>query len=373
MQKEKLVSKILVTCACYYKGGVFYHFEESNGTVKLVKGNSSNQKPSNQKPICILGREYYREVVKNYPVDDPKSLSKLLKLEFSNNTNISHIITNKDQGSSLVNVWDFEESGLDKIILLPESFLLGKQLNNGDVLLLSAFEQDVFITNSQKATHSGIANSLISSVSRFTSSVGVSLGKKIDLKEESLVPAFAKGLSLCSIKELLSFSRISVSKSDYPHIFKALGVPSVLVLSLYLMMSSAYVAYQSSQLTTKNASQNEQISLAFSLQDKYSNTYSQLDKLELFTQSQKSKSEVWLVLAMLYEHAEISSLRYQNERFVILGKAAKATDFLSRLSNIPGIYDAKFDFPTRKSKKTESFNISFLIQPEVLGRSEGNG
>jgi len=90
-----------------------------------------------------------------------------------------------------------------------------------------------------------------------------------------------------------------------------------------------------------------------------------------FLNQLKETSPLWLVLINIYPDIQLSNVRIANNRFVIRGKADKATDIVAKLNAITGIDDAQFDFPVRRSRNKDVFVISFTVTEHKKNKTMG--
>ena len=130
---------------------------------------------------------------------------------------------------------------------------------------------------------------------------------------------------------------------------------------LYGGLTSAYLGYKTHSVQTQLAQNKSSVNQALNTLEQFEATNAQLNTLQGFTQSQQLASSLFFVLQQLVTTAELSNIRFEDNRYILRGTANKATDALQIILNNERVNNAKFDYPSRKERGGESFVISFTL------------
>lgn len=364
----EIYRKYLAKFSGYYaKEGVHDFALQPDKSVHIVK-QIHDKIPA----VLIVSREFYQEKITTYPIDNDTELAKLLDLEFSG-TNSAFKIIQKDNGQTKVNTWVFNEEVPTARLLIPESFLLSSLLETNQVAVCQKAESKLFISRFFDGTISSLSSRQITNVNLFSLSAEINASDVAEISTEQYFVKIIDALSHISPHKFSPFFT-KIQKSQWFDIIKFSAIPMVGIFSVYLLLSSSWLTWRNWQLENQLAEQNQGVIEALAVQTRYDDASETLMNLEHFLSNQQAKSLLWLVLAKLLNEEEsetrITAIRFNDERFVILGETAKATDLLTSLLAMSEIKDPKFDFPVRKGKKSESFNISFLIDNKVTSDDE---
>jgi len=110
-----------------------------------------------------------------------------------------------------------------------------------------------------------------------------------------------------------------------------------------------------------NASKAE-VKEALDIQDEYIALQQYRQNLSELSSQFSSNAVIWSILLPLYSEAKFDNIRYDNGRFILRGKADKATELLAKLASTMGVLDAQFDLPVSTTRGLERFTISFRWQ-----------
>lgn len=357
-----IFKKIFCAFAYYYDGQYHKFLLNEQGDLVL----SEVEKPSSAK-ILILARKYYQESVKTYPLTNKKEITKLLAME-SLVSEQSHIVWQAKEEQTTVNLWLFDKDAPRGGLTLPESLLLAMTINEKEIVEYSG-KQNAFLCRFNQAVYSSIKSSLISNSYFFAQSVGISENDSEQIiTSNAFAEKLVQGIAKLPINLLTSFFA-KVSDSTKSLIALKVFVPIVSVFSLYLVLSSAYLVINNISLKSELDSRKEVINSALDQQQKYDQNSRRYQQLQKFYQSQSLLSPFWLVITDITPNSELTNLRLINDRFVMRGKAEKATTILEQVNNLAYVADAKFDFPTRQVRGKESFVISFTLTDDAVKQS----
>jgi len=367
--KSLLINKLLCKFVGYFNGQM-YRFalnDEKNIELKADKAFSPL--------LIIVARNYYKEEAQEYPIENKGELKKLLALEQANNEQGYYHIWGNSEGKSQVNKWFFNHLVPNAIIKLPETLLFALSAKKSQVTVVNSIEleqdnnggggntksSDLFIGRSNNLIHSLKSTKLVNSSQRFAMSVGVSqLEKDIIVKPLQLAHSLSFALTLLPANMLKNFIQKPNTQNKIQWL-KSIAIPFFLVFSAYLALSSGYLSYKNYSLQQTLANKRTQINTVLEQQQYFDQQLQRYYALQNFLKDQSTTSSLWLVIADLFPQVNFTNIRIAQNRFVLRGTTEKATDLLEKIAAKVQVQDAKFDYPTRKSRNKEVFVISFKL------------
>jgi hypothetical protein len=378
------IQKILCRFCAYYAQGELYRFIYSPSGISL-RAAEKGFKPQ----ALIIGRDYYQEQLLSLPIDDKSELAKLLKLQYAQPEYCYQVIR-RAEGKSLVNLWQYATDLPAAKLFIPESYLLSQALQPNQVLVQSPLHplgKIQFVATPYQGCASAFKSTVVSSPLLFSAGTGINLQDIVHSASPELAGRLINGLMSCPSLKLADF--ISTTKTKLPGSeLRALLLPAAAILSVYLGLTSAWLAWQQNSLETQIAAEKSQLRQALSLQDDFNRQQNKLSNLVTFFAQQQPNALVMLTLASLIEDAQIDVLRFVDGRFILLGKTNqapkdseaeantaesddsnkdkpiyRATEFLEKLISLPNVTDARFDAAVRRSNNYENFTVSFLLNP----------
>jgi hypothetical protein len=356
--KRTLFERFILPHISYYDGQMYRFLSEGNTiTLSLVNENFS--------PIVtIFSRNQYSENLKSVPIEDKKQALQFLKLEQSSDINSTSRITITEDGNTYYNTWKFEDVGFNASFFIPETVILAIRNDKHDVITTVKSEPKLYTSSSRLGINSSYETIFIKNETNFKAAIGLGTVNSTALESEYIHTHLVKSMFKLPLATWgLFFQRKSINELKLP-IIDSLKIISYLFCA-YLLTSSLLLVGQSFYLERALSKQTSAVSEALTLQQALD---SKVRKYEAFSNIEaqfRSHSDFLLILSELFSNVEFTNLRFQNERYVLRGKTNKATDILQKLIKTGVIDDAKFDFPTRKSRDKEVFVISFKIR-EVI-------
>lgn len=317
--------------------------------------------------IQIVGRKHYSEHTENYPVSNKKELINLIKInnQPANNEQGEHsayIINAFEQEQSKVTQWRF--SALPKAWLnLPETLLLSKALKAEQVINTNIFTS-MFVTQHQQSVCSALTSQLVNSPERFATMFGVPCNQVINLNEpQQFTQMLMQGLNSQPKLALTSFFTLPEQAINKAGLKKVGGVFAGLFIA-YTALTSGYLVYKTHALQSQLEQNKGSVNQALTTLERFQTSSDTLKSLQSFTNNQQIASSLFFVLQQLFTTAELSNIRFEDDRYVIRGTADKATDALQIIINNERVNNAKFDYPSRKERRGESFVISFTLNTQ---------
>jgi hypothetical protein len=375
LKKQTFLSKIKIKLLCtfcgYFDGSInkFYLNEKQELSLRVI--GESEKTPL----LMIIARQFYHEMAKTYPISNKVELTKLLKLEFANDSSTKHHIwqtkAEKATGEqALVNIWQFSTALPHFAIQLPESLFFALGDNQGKVLsvvnsCLSQTDKQLFVARKNHLIHSTISNSLINNSQRFLMSSGISASLAVhNVTLDTFGAELAEGFN-SKLAPLIPHFIVKRKNSNQLQQVKTASITFFGVFTAYMLISSGYLMAKQYYLQEELAQQVEVVNKALSDQKNFDNNVQRYRVLQTFLKDQGNSVQFWLIATKLFEHAQFSNFRITNGRYVLRGTAEKATDLLVKLSEFSVVHDAKFDFPTRNVKGLDRFVIGFKLSGEI--------
>jgi len=333
--------------------------------VLTLKPIEATKKPPK---ILVISRENYKEKNVDYPVVEQKPLKKLLLLEYGN-INVKYIVTSTGDNKSSVNVWHFNENLPKSSCLIPETFLFQHSLDENQVMIKESAVGDLYVASTNHSVISIIKSAVVNSIERFCMSAGIGSYTEVKVSKNNVASVLLDGAIKSNKQHLLSFFSLSRT-GDESIKWLALVGPAVIVTTVYLFFSSMWLFWDKYTIEQQFQQRRAEMVQALTIQDQYLTLTNQLQVLDGFIAKQKDTSSIWLVLSQIIDDTQITVLRYDNARFSIIGTTAKATTLMEKIANLPQVLDARFDVPIRKTKKLESYSISFTLNHKLIVQEE---
>jgi len=358
------LKKLLCRYARYYNGQMYDFVLDGENELKLAL--SPGQRKSNK--LLIVARAFYQEQAKEYPIENKSELKKLLALEFGENIQCCYHIWDREYNNSCkVNIWNFNVDLPNAFITLPESLLYALSVPNEQSIEVQGTKDNcaLYVDRMDNVVHSALATAMINSSQRFAMSVGLTASQKvIQVNENNIAQQLAQGIKQVSLPIISSFIKKPKIENRL-QLITNIAFPIVTVLSLYLVVSSLYLQVKHSNLQQQLLSHSDGVTAALARQTKVDQEQVRYLALQELLTPMQAKSPLWLVLADLFPQAKFTNVRLENNRFILRGSTEKAIVFLELLSKHSQVSNAKFDFPTRKSRKRDFFVISFTLLPAL--------
>jgi len=181
---------------------------------------------------------------------------------------------------------------------------------------------------------------------------------------DEFAAALAVGFKKSPLLKLTSFFDISkiINKTQ---LLQKTFTPIIFTLSSYLLISSGYLAYMQKTLQQQLTTQSNAVSEMLDKQVSLDNQVQRYQALLKFSETQGIVSPLWAVMAKYFTEVQFSNIRKVEDRFIIRGTTTNATIILESINNNPHVSEAKFDFPTRKTRKGDVFVISFILLKSI--------
>ncbi|MCV2883290.1 hypothetical protein OE749_01095 [Aestuariibacter sp. AA17] len=332
--------------------------------------------------VMIVAKEYVAESCRRYPVAAPKELKGLLKLE-----QIDHaLITHTTATESWVNSWVFKNDVPRAKVRIPETVVLSADMMPPNAVAIQRQWKDhrsavLYIGKNQLGLHSAVKNSIVSSLSRFVQATGLALDatshnavsndstgsyspNTAEYTRNADADSLIQGMLALPLAQWLPFFRVQSHSIDKASLMKLAGT-SLVVFFAYLGLSSGYLYYQHSQVSHAYEAQKATLGDAFDTLDAVSALSQQKQALRVALADYAVTSHAWLIFASIFEQADVTQIKRENQRYVIYGKAQKATDLLTSVVKMPGVKDARFEGTVTRRGNKDNFILGFELMPDT--------
>ncbi len=358
MSGTSFINKLILPFVGYYDDVLFQ--PETNDEGELVwKEASATFKPR----LVILSRRHYHESLKKYAISEPSELKKVLALKRESNPDVVTMIAYETAQGFAVSEWQRnQEFSPDQTpnLWLPESLLLANVTENDSIYEVEG-TKSWYLYNNQGAPVSVLKGGIVSNTQLFKESVGIpSEYTSETLSQQSLFDKLTQGLAQLNWFKLTGF-KLSSRRYDASQLKRSALLLSVLVI-MYGAFSSAYLYWRHQALQESISSQQGELEGALNLRREYNSLLNEVQTTTEAIMQRKHSFMIWKVLYPLIDSGMLmTNLVYSNNRYVLSGRADKATTMLRLLSEDDTVENAKFDMPVGIDKTKERFVISFNI------------
>lgn len=329
----------------------------------------------------IVGRDYYFESVKDYPIGVRSDLNGVLKnevLTLPYDGIHFHRIERLSEKSHRVTSWLIKHSVLEALptrpyLLIPETSCFDLS-EAGDGLLLDRLGQLVYIN----VTADGIVSRLHQAESegdgsvheKILNSLGVAdRNSWVRLSEPQTVRDLCSGFVRLLLRSPLTF-KVDLNVPSAPELpWKKGAVLIAASLSLYLLVSSMYLVARESWLDYSLLASRDQVESAM-------NSRRLLGEVEALNQSLSSitanEFPYWVAWPIFLDLVSLDNIMVANrtskEGVTFIGRAENAASTLDIIKNDPRVASAEFALPVRVVSNLEAYTIDVVLN-DVLDDS----
>lgn len=338
----------------------------SGGIAHSISENASNLPDYEDKilPILIVGREYYQEYDKTYPISDESDVKNIIKHEFSGH--IMYQITPDGIASSTAKVYEFDAQFGEFIdnknaIFVPET-LLTTFLEEGVLVSVSRLGSNLNLIQKGEKLHSTCGTGIYADEDMFLYSSGAGdAAMRVKLTQDQYVQQLLTQLFKLTSDKLMIIARGQVF---HKKLLGALNIRTllsgfVLGIILYIGGSWSYLSYQKQFgfSDIDRAKVKEVISLRQSLKEKHQLLGS------LDTQSvSASGGEIWgIVTELLEQNISVSGLAFDGNELSISLLSESATDSLNFLRTIPHVIEATANGDIYSLQGKQAVNVLVIL------------
>lgn len=329
--------------------------------------------------IVIVGKQYYTEVKKHYPIQNKRELKQILDLEYPSDSAAASFFTIgefKDGGRSVV-VWQVtgdlhELTGIASGLLIPEGALINSALEDKSLMTLrfdNIQQEQWFYRDHNGKPFSGAKRGLIQSADRFLASVGIAETVESQvLSWSDYIQFLQRHLPKFVVQSGVDFfySHSSVIP-DFSALIKPFSLIATVLVGSYFAISSTYLVFRNSWAEEEAARLTQEARNVFHIRDQAKDKFKQLDELSMLSDGVSASSLIWKdVGALMKEGVEFQSISFLPDgRYILRGNADSATNVLSVFSGNTTYIGAKFYSATQRRKERDYFSISTQLASQV--------
>lgn len=360
---NRLVTTIMTNFIGYYDGQLKRF--TLNGEQLSFEIAEENFSPK----LIVISSRFYQEQFQSYPIDDKRELAKFLKIqrkksEFS-------VVQRIADNQSKVNIWRYSQSIPKSWLAIPETFLYGENLNDGEVLdICNNSGTSLYTAQIDNGIYSTSSDKLIKTVTLFGVSIGLSIRNHIVTPSTNKALLMANCLANMKLIKLASFFK-RPSQNTINLAAKKFIAPIIVGLVLYFTITSAYLSVKTTSLKSEISAQTTKMTKLLELQVSYNEKLNDYQALSSFWQARPNFTGLWAVLAPVFNETKVKSVMLRGDKFVLIGQTKHASILLESIINSPNVKQAKFETPIRKDRGMERFNLSFTLYKALTPLLEG--
>jgi hypothetical protein len=328
------------------------------------RSDLAGNKKTDSALVAILGRRWYRERRKSYPVRGVTELRKILRLELAGKPEtLFHIGPLRDDKR---HVTFFElTAGLTlastrAAFVVPESQVVGLSLSAGEIAVVrSSSDTDYFVTADGISQLRGGA---LQNAELFCMAIGIA-------PPESVIELSGEGVR--------SRLQAALTKIDLGHWFDALnpafvgsvwrlaqplGATLSALLLTYLLLVSGYLAGATAFRNHQIEQLGPEVNGLLEKQRRLESLAADYQGLADLTDDSMATYKIWGVITTVWQSGgSVSAISVADGAGSLRGNAPVATDVLSKLGSESAIRSPSFDAPVRQSGESEEFVIKFNL------------
>lgn len=311
--------------------------------------------------ITIVGRGYYRESIKWYPIENKRELAKLVRLDNAGKR-FSFRLGEMENGKTPVNLWVFDDAVPASAVLLPETVVLA-QNSEGRVTTFISGGETCFLSSKNGQVFSQFRHGLLDSVERFKDAHGLQPDiDSIQLSQTDLNQVILSGIRQLPMTTWARFFQQPDVSRETIATHLRLGVASVIaVCSLYLATTSAYLYWQGHHYQNKLDAHAPNLSSLLNTQSQLGEGQQRLQQFGDYFSERSPFYLFWTLYPELAGQARINRLSQVGGRVILAGETEKVTDLMEFLNGKPSITALKLDNPVQKTRGRERFVMSFVL------------
>jgi len=317
--------------------------------------------PTDRSAWCvILGREYYQETRRRYPIRRWVDLQRVVRLELADRVRSVAVIGPVLGDEREVVFYDIHpELDIDcfgAIFWVPETLLLKAAVPAGRVVTIDRYDHRYFLTDSGVSQSAGGA---LQSAELFSLAVGVP-GAPVELpvNTDDILAALPKALPVLGASEWW-FLRAPGSTARTLEWAVPAGALVGAFAILYLTLASLYLVGMEAWRTYSIDRLGPEVTTLIAKQRAVDLLSQEAKGLDEIIQSQVPVWPVWGLITEVWKTGgAVAGINLTDDRLVVRGSAPVATDVLSALSKLPDYEDAKFDAAVRQGGRGQEYVIS---------------
>ncbi|WP_031571207.1 PilN domain-containing protein [Rheinheimera texasensis] len=322
-------------------------------------------------PVVILPRYSYRELHKDYPIEQQRELKKVLAVEYESTPFIRHVFAEPAHGKTPVSSYLPDQSVITALphnaVLLPETYLLGLALLPGQAAEVQiAGRAPFFIANILGQISSLQRSALCADIAAFLLYVGLPDDAEVlHIEAEQYSRLLQKGFHCLQVTDFFNFWQSGL-KQTAAFNWRPPALAAAVTVASYAALSSAWLMYQVSASQAQAESLGAELNEVLAIQQDINRMAAVSSQLQQSFQANASSAQLWsVVLDMQANGDSLQAVSMKGAKLELRGTSDKATDTLQRLVASPLLSNAQFNSPVTKQRKQEAFAIAAQVKLEA--------
>lgn len=324
---------------------------------------------SGSKKIIIVARQYYLESWQTYPSVSLKELKEILNLQKS----IDHAPAlqtfnkNEQQEGFDVKKISFDAPVAERFkgcLLIPETELLAHLFSNERAVAeISTPGGTLFYTQVEGKTQSAYKRGLVSSVERFSLSIGVSHTVKVkqiaSTEYATVLFNTLKSFPLPKIHKIVAFDLQANLNYKALH---SLYLAPLFCAAAFILATNGYYIYKSNSLKQELLSYQSDVSELLTKKQNIDTTKLYVEQITNELSAYPNVHIHWdVAYYALNKGMDIQQFTGKQSEIRIRGFAESASKILTEVSNLPQLANAEFSGAVRKSGKKDYFIMDLKL------------
>lgn len=313
--------------------------------------------------VGIIGREFYEERRKTYPIRSYFELDRIIRLEqIESRRRLTFIGLLRDDHREVI-FFDlddrFDPQELNALFWIPETFLVARMMPRDGLATIDRAGLCYFIADSGVNMVRGGA---VRSPELFGFAIGLSSNHgSIFWSGEDLPRKFFGALRKVPLSGWLKFASPDIAAALRRH-WQPAALTAAIAFVGYLLVVSAYLWSATKLREREMTSLGAEVTSLLEKQRGVDQLTARQDVLARLMSEQKHTYLLWgLAADAISAGGAVSGLYLRDGEMVLRGQAKVATNVLSKLASRKDVSNARFGAPVRQLGEYEEFSITFTL------------
>ncbi|QBL09785.1 hypothetical protein E0Z06_09780 [Rheinheimera sp. D18] len=366
---EKLSRSILIRSAFYYDGNQCTPLATING--QAGRNWFAGKKA---RPIVVVARNSYKELIKTYPVSDKSDLKKIILSEFGKN--VLYKIGSFDNNQQRVQIISWLpavlEVATDSIILIPETWLFAASQTAGSCHKVTSADTELVIhIDRDGLVRSFFPQGLLQSESAIRSALGISPATELQSwQRDAFLQRQLDSLFALPVNVLVNWQSRSNSKPAFN--IRQLLVTAAVAVTLYGVIGSGYLYALNSSRQSQLERLSSDVADKLAIQSAMDEEQRKLAALVEAKGNWNLTLQHWDLLALLINQGVVlANVKSELDVMSVTGETESTTELVSLLSAHSAVSNIEFTAPMRRGRNGEFFSLRLTIDTAVPYPSAG--
>lgn len=326
--------------------------------------------PSNSsKKIIIVARKYYSESWQTYPSISLKELKELLNLQKSieNTPGLQTYNKNQQQEGFDVKKISFDTHISEQFkgcILIPETELLAHHfLTERAVAEILTPGGTLFYTQVENKTQSAYKQGLMSSVERFSLSIGVSHTVNIkQITQAQYATVLWDTLKGFPLSKVYKIAALDLNANLNYKALHSLYLAPLACAAIFILATNGYYMYKANNLKQELLSYQSDVNELLTKKQNIDITKLYVEQVTNELRKYPNVHSQWdIAYQAINDGMDIQQFTGKQYSIRMRGFAVSASQVLTKMSNLPQLATAEFNGPVRKSGKKDYFIMDLKL------------